>query len=107
MICYSPIKGLMMLAAPMAFFATLPCEAAANVVVAYLLCDIAGSEAAEKLRSTSLGNCLQHLVGRASDKELLLQLACDEPGGLGNPTSLSLAVLALGKGVRRVTVQYL
>jgi hypothetical protein len=102
----SLIKGLMMLATSVAIVTTAPCEAVAKVVEAYLLFDIAGPDVADKLRSASLGNCKQRLVGHASDKELILQLACDEPDGHGNPTYLSLAVLALGQleGVRRATV---
>lgn len=99
-------KGLMMLAASVAIVATTPCQAAAKVVVAYLLFDISGSDVAEKLKSTSLGNCKQLLVGQVSSNEQILHLACDERDGESHVTYLSQAVVQLAQieGVERATV---
>jgi hypothetical protein len=100
----SPIKSLMMLAS-VAIVATTASHAAAKSVVAYILFDIAGSDAAEKLRSTSLGNCKQVLVGRNLD-ELIVHLRCDEHERESNVSYLSQAVMELAQveGVRRATV---
>lgn len=101
----SLIKGFMMLAASVAVVATAPSQAAAKSVVAYLLFDIAGPDVAEGLRSTSLGNCLQQLVGRNLDEQIV-QLRCDEHDKGSNVSYLSEAVMRLAQveGVRQTTV---
>jgi hypothetical protein len=99
------LKFLQMLVVSMAIIAATPCEAG-KVVVAYLLLDIVGPDVAEKLRSASLGNCKQLLVGGGASDEQILQLRCDEREGASHVTSLNQAVMQLAQvvGVKRATV---
>jgi hypothetical protein len=98
------LARLMILPASLVIVATAPCEAFQNFS-AHLLCDITLPEAAENLRSTSLANCKQLLVGHASSGEQILRLTCSERDE-HNPTNMNTAILKLGQvdGVRRVTV---
>ena len=86
--------------------AAAPCQAFAKSVVAYLLFEITGSDTAEKLKSTSLSNCKQLLVGSAEANELIFHLLCDERDGNSKSTYTNQAVLELAQvqGVRRATV---
>jgi hypothetical protein len=69
------------LAATAAGFVANAQPALAAQVEAYVIVDVAAasnaSAAAEKLRSTSLGNCLQLIVG-SDARTVVLHLACDE-----------------------------
>ena len=69
------------LAATAAGFVANAQPALAAQVQAYVIVDVAAasnaSAAAEKLRSTSLGNCLQLILGSHA-RTVVLHLACDE-----------------------------
>jgi hypothetical protein len=84
--------------------------ASAEQAQAYLLFEIAvasdPSGTAERLRSTSLGNCLQVVIGSFA-RDVIVHLACDERGGGQVGTSyLNQAVLELSRvnGVAQSTV---
>ncbi len=68
-------------ATTVAGFIMNPQHALAAQVQAYIMFDVAASSNAsavvEKLRSTSLGNCLQLIVGSHA-RTVVLHLACDE-----------------------------
>jgi hypothetical protein len=82
--------------------------ALAAQVQAYMLFDVAASSdasaVAEKLRGTSLGNCLQLIVGSHA-RVLVVHLACDEDDR-ADTRFLSQAVIELSRvdGVARATV---
>jgi hypothetical protein len=61
--------------------------------------------AADKLRSTSLGNCLQIIVGRRA-RDVIVHVACDERGDQGDTSYLNQAFLALSRidGIARATI---
>jgi hypothetical protein len=78
-------------------------HALAAEVQAYALFEVASSAnvsaAAEKLRGTSLGNCLQLVVGTKT-RDVFLHIACDDP------SYLTQAMIALSRveGVSRATI---
>jgi hypothetical protein len=81
-------------------------HAIAAQVQAYVVFEVAGSSAvsttADKLRSTSLGNCKQLVIGQHA-RDIFVHIACDE----GNNTSyLNQALLRLSQvdGIGRVSV---
>jgi hypothetical protein len=87
----------------------IPQLALADQVQAYVIFEIAPSTdesvAAEKLRSASLGNCLQLLVGRHG-RDVFVHIACDERGTLGDRSFLNQAFLELSRvdGIARATI---
>jgi hypothetical protein len=99
------IKGLMMLVASAAIITAVPHAAFATTVVSYVLFEFTGSDTADKLTHTSLGNCKQLPVGSGGSNEFILHLRCDEAGGSTNKY-LNQAVIELSQvqGVRRTTV---
>jgi hypothetical protein len=62
-------------------FSAIPQQAAAAQVQAYAIFEVASSAnvnaTVEKLRGTSLGNCL-HLVIGTQARDVILHIACDE-----------------------------
>ncbi len=100
------IKGLMMLAASAAIITAVPHEALAKMVVSYVLFEFTGSDTAQKLTHTSLGNCKQLPVGSGDSNEFILHLRCDDSGGGSTEKNLNQAVIELSQvqGVRRATV---
>lgn len=87
----------------------IPQQALAAEVQAYVFFEIAASSeanaAADKLRSTSLGNCLQLIVGRHA-RDVFVHIACDERGDRGDTRFLNQAFLALSGvgGIARATI---
>ena len=101
----------MLLATAVALVAlgTVPRETAAKTVQAYLLFELTGSNTAttvEKLRSTSLGNCKQVLLGHPISHEVMVHLACDESDARNDTRYMSQALLELAgvDGVKRATL---
>jgi hypothetical protein len=100
------IKGLMMLVASAAIVTIVPQEALARNVVSYVLFEFTGADTLEKLRSTSLGNCLKIPIGSGDSSEVILHLRCSENNGSSTNKYLNQAVVELSQvqGVRRATV---
>ena len=96
------------LAATVAGFVANAQPALAAQVQAYVIVDVAAasnaSAAAEKLRSTSLGNCLQLILG-SHGRTVVLHLACDEDDR-ADTRFLSQALIELSRvdGVARATI---
>jgi hypothetical protein len=87
----------------------LPSAAVARVIQAYLLFEADPSKTdavREKLRGTSLGNCLQVLVGHPAPNEIIVHLACDEQDDRNPTGNLNRAVLELSAidGVKRASI---
>ena len=104
-------KGWMLLATAVATVAlgTAPPEATAKAIQAYLLFELTGSNTTvvvEKLRSTSLGNCKQLLLGHPISHEVIVHLACDESDERNDTRYMSQALLELARvdGVKRATI---
>jgi hypothetical protein len=88
---------------------TAPQEVAAKTIQAYLLFELTGSNTAgvvEKLRSTSLGNCKQVLLGPPIAQDVIMHLACDESDDRQDTRYMSQALLDLARvdGVKRATI---
>jgi hypothetical protein len=87
----------------------MPQQALAATVQAYIVFETTASSdegaAAEKLRSTSLANCLQLVVGSHA-RVVLVHIACDERG---EPSYLNQALLKLSglDGIARATLVWL
>jgi hypothetical protein len=87
--------------------ATFSSQALAAQVQAYVLFELSASSSVsattEKLRSTSLSNCLQLIIGGHA-REVFVHVACDERGT--DTSYLGQAVMALSRvdGVARATV---
>jgi hypothetical protein len=85
-------RAAYVVATTVAGFITNPQHALAAQVQAYIMFDVAASSNAggvvEKLRSTSLGNCLQLIVGSHA-RTVVLHLACDEDDRAGHEISES------------------
>jgi hypothetical protein len=96
------------LAATAAGFVANAQPALAAQVEAYVIVDVAAasnaSAAAEKLRSTSLGNCLQLILGSHA-RTVVLHLACDEDDR-ADTRFLSQALIELSRvdGVARASI---
>src|SRR5262249_11760643 len=77
----------------------IPLQALAAQVQAYVIFEIAASSdvsaAAEKLRSTSLSNCLQFIIGHHA-RDVFIHIACDERGD-GDTSNLNQAFLTLSR----------
>ena len=95
------------LALAVACFSAIPQQAAAAQVQAYAIFEVAPSAnvnaTVEKLRGTSLGNCL-HLVIGTQARDVILHIACDESST--NTSYLNQAMVALSKidGISRATI---
>jgi hypothetical protein len=102
-------SAVSLLAVAAACCGAIPQQALAAQVQAYVIFEVAASSdvsaASEKLRSTSLGNCLQLIIGRHA-RDVFVHIACDERGGRGDTSYLSQAVLALSRvdGIARATI---
>ena len=88
-------------------FCGLPPPALAAVVQSYIVFEITASSdenaTAEKLRSTSLANCLKQIVGRHM-RVVFVHIACDERGD--DPSYLDKALQSLSRidGIARATL---
>jgi hypothetical protein len=95
------------LAASAACLVTFSQQALAAVFQAYVIVDVApasnASATAEKLRSTSLGNCLKLILG-SDARTVVLHLACDESGADTKFLSQALIDLSRVDGVARATI---
>jgi hypothetical protein len=86
----------------------IPQHALAAQVQAYVIFEIVASSnvsaVADKLRSTSLGNCLQLIFGSHA-RDIFVHIACDEEDR-GGTSYLNRAFLALSRvdGVARATI---
>jgi hypothetical protein len=102
-------RGIYGIATLAAFSATIPHQAFAAQVQAYVLFELAdfsgASVATEKLRSTSLGNCLQLIIGH-HQQDVFIHLACDDSGGSDDTSNLNRAMVDLSdvEGVARATI---
>ena len=98
-----------LLAVAAACCGAIPQQVLAAQVQAYVIFEIVASAdvsaAAEKLRSTSLGNCLQLIIGRHA-RDVFVHIACDERGDRGDTSFLNRAFLALSgvDGIARATI---
>jgi len=101
-------KGAYVIAAAAPCLLLVSQPALAAQVQAYIMFDVAASSnvsaVAETLRSTSLGNCLQLIVGSQA-RTVVVHLACDEDDR-ADTRFLSQAVIELSRvdGVARATV---
>lgn len=90
-----------------ACFSVVPQQAVAAQVQAYAIFEVAPSAnvnaAVEKLRGTSLSNCLQLVIG-AQARDVILHIACDERST--DTSYLNQAMVALAKvdGIFRATI---
>jgi len=88
-------------------FGAIPQQTIAAQVQAYAMFELAPSANAsatvEKLRSTSLSNCLQLVIGSHA-RDVVVHIACDERGA--DTSFLNQAVLTLSgvDGVSRATI---
>jgi hypothetical protein len=101
-------KAAYVLAATIVWFVADSQPALAAQVQAYIIFDVAASSNAsavsEKLRSTSLGNCLQLIVGSHA-RTVVVHLACDEDDR-ADTRFLNQALIELSRvdGVARATI---
>jgi hypothetical protein len=83
--------------------------AMASQVQAYMLFELddafGSGDTIERLRSTSLSNCLQLIIGSHA-RDVFVHVACDEAGGGGSVDNLNdaLGELSAVEGVARATV---
>jgi hypothetical protein len=88
-------------------FSSIPQQVLAAQVQAYAIFEVASSAnvnaTVEKLRGTSLGNCL-HLVIGTQARDVILHIACDERST--DTSYLNQAMVALSKvdGIARATI---
>jgi len=86
-----------------------PQQALAAQVQGYVIFEIAASSdvsaATEKLRSTSLGNCLQLIIGHHA-RDVFVHIACDEHGDREDTSNLNQAFMTLSRvdGIARATI---
>ena len=99
--------GAYLLAVAAACAAVFPQQALAVQVQTYVIFEIAASSdqnaAAEKLRSTSLGNCLQLVVGQHA-RNVFVHIACDESGQDLSYLEKALLQLSRVDGIARATI---
>jgi hypothetical protein len=101
-------KAACALAATIVWFVADSRPALAAQVQAYIMFDVAApsnaSAVSEKLRSTSLGNCLQLIVGSHA-RTVVVHLACDEDDR-ADTRFLNQALIELSRvdGVARATI---
>jgi len=93
-----------------ACFAAIPRQALAAQVEAYAIFELnpstSVSAAEEKLRSTSLSNCLQLIIG-SKVRDVVVHIACSEFGTDTNYLSQALMALSNVAGVSRATIVFL
>jgi hypothetical protein len=91
-------------AAACAMVMSVPASAAQ--VQAYVIFEVAASAnviaVVEKLRSTSLGNCLQLIIGSHA-RVIVAHVACDEAGADTRYLNQALIELSRAEGVARAT----
>ena len=99
-------RAAFLLAIAAACYGAISQQALAAVIQAYIVFEIAASSdesaAEEKLRSTSLANCKQLIVGRHF-RVVFVHIRCDERGGDPNYFNQALAKLSAVDGVARAT----
>ena len=87
--------------------AIFPQPALAAQVQTYVIFETAASSdqnaVAEKLRSTSLGNCLQLVVGQHAG-DVVVHIACDESGQDSNYLEKAFLQLSRVQGIARATI---
>jgi hypothetical protein len=95
------------LAAAAAWLSVIPQQAVAAQVQAYAIFEVASSAnvtaTVEKLRSTSLGNCLQLVVG-AHARDVILHIACDESSTDTGYLNQAMVTLSKVDGISRATI---
>jgi hypothetical protein len=102
-------RGAYLLAVATVCSGAFPHQTLAAQVQAYVVFEIGASSdqnaAAEKLRSTSLGNCKQVIIGRHA-RDVFVHIACDERGGPEDTSHLNQAFLRLSRvdGVARANI---
>jgi hypothetical protein len=99
--------GACLLAITAACAAAFPQQALAAQVQTYVIFEVAASSdqnaVAEKLRSTSLGNCLQLLIGQHA-RDVFVHIACDESGQDSKYLEQAFLQLARVDGISRATI---
>ncbi|MGZ5841117.1 MAG: hypothetical protein ACXWJ8_04185 [Xanthobacteraceae bacterium] len=99
--------GVCLLAVAAACAAALPQQALAAQVQTYVIFEVAASSdqnaVAEKLRSTSLGNCLQLVVGQHA-RDVFVHIACDESGQDSKYLEQAFLQLSGVDGIARATI---
>jgi len=99
-----PGIGLFAVAASAAAF---PQQALAAQVQTYVIFEVAPSSdqtaVAEKLQSTSLGNCLQLIVGQHA-RDVFVHIACDESGQDSSYLEKAFLQLSRVDGIARATI---
>jgi hypothetical protein len=87
--------------------AALPRQSQAAQVQTYVMFEIAASAdakaVADTLRSTSLGNCLQLVVGQQA-RDVFVRIACDESGPDSNYLATAFLRLSRVDGIARATI---
>ena len=100
-------RSACMLVVAAACSAAVPQQALAAQVQAYVLFEIAASAntnaAAEKLRGTSLSNCLQLIIGQRA-RDVIVHIACDERGDDRRYLNEAFLQLSRVDGIARATV---
>jgi len=95
------------LAVATACSAAFPQQSLAAQVQTYVIFEVAASSdpnaVAEKLRSTSLGNCLQLVVGQQA-RDVFVHIACDESGPDSKYLEKAFFDLSRVAGVARATI---
>jgi hypothetical protein len=90
-----------------ACFSAIPQQAVAAQVQAYAIFEVASSAnvtaTVDKLRSTSLGNCLQLVVG-AHARDVILHVACDESSTDTSYLNQAMVTLSKVDGISRATI---
>ena len=96
-----------MLAIATACSAAFPQQTLAAQVETYVIFEVAASSdqagVAEKLRSTSLGNCLQLVVGQHA-RDVVVHIACDESGPDSKYLETAFIKLSGIPGIARATI---
>jgi hypothetical protein len=87
--------------------AAFPQQTQAAQVQTYVIFEIAASSdqttVADKLRSTSLGNCLQLVVGQHA-RDVFVHIACDESGQDTSYLEKAFLQLSRVEGIARATI---
>jgi len=104
---HSTRTGAYLLAVAAACAAAFPQQARAAQVQTYVIFEIAASSdqnaVADKLRSTSLGNCLQLVVGQRA-RDVFVHIACDESGQDSKFLEKAFFDLSRIEGIARTTI---
>ena len=99
--------GAYLLATAAACSAAFPQQTLAAQIQTYVIFEIAASSdqtaVTEKLRSTSLGNCLQLVVGQQA-RDVFVHIACDESGQDSKYLETAFLKLSGIPGIARATI---